>query len=173
MILKESEIDKDNIEPVLGNPYREPGKLLTVTGSSFYFIKKLTTKTGENVLMWEDSKGIFQRYENGLALFVNRSNYQRVYLIPFSSIKKITLTIIEQHNSGTFLTGLASIFSLIGFKNLFVYAKRDTALEFETNDYKGYLITNFSSFKSQKKYFKNLGLGTTLQVIEPLSQPEL
>ena len=173
MILKESEIDKDNIEPVLGKPYREPGQLLTVTGSSFYFIKKLTTETDKNVLMWEDSKGIFQHYENGLALFVNRSNYQRVYLIPFSSIKRITLQVIEQRNSSQFLKALASVFSFIGFKNLFLYAKRDTALEFETSEYKGYLITSFSSFESQKKYFKNLALGTTLQVIEPLTNPEL
>jgi len=47
MILKESEIDSDTIESVLGKPYKEPGKWFTVTGSSYYFIKELTTIDGE------------------------------------------------------------------------------------------------------------------------------
>ncbi len=134
MILKESEIEQDNIIPFLGNPYKEPGKWLTVTGSSYYFIKELTTTEGEEVLIWEDSKGIFQRYEEGLALLVNRSNYQRAVLMRSDSFRIINVFVDD--------SGL----------------HRETVLEFETTEYKGRFITSYSSFKSQAKFFRKLDL---------------
>ncbi|MBO6793332.1 MAG: hypothetical protein JJ895_05445 [Balneolaceae bacterium] len=134
MILKESEIEQDNIIPVLGNPYKEPGKWLTVTGSSYYFIKELTTSDGEEVLIWEDSKGIFQRYDDGLALLVNRSNYQRAVLMRSDSFRSINVFVDD--------TGL----------------QRETVLEIETTEYKGRFITSYSSFKSQAKFFRKLDL---------------
>ena len=107
MILKESEIDQDNIAPVLGKPYKEPGKWFTVTGSSYYFIKNLTTTEGEDVLIWEDSKGIFQRYENGLALLVNRSNYQRAVLMQTNSFVHLNLFVDESGINRETVLGLA------------------------------------------------------------------
>lgn len=136
MILKESEIDQDNIAPVLGKPYKELGKWFTVTGSSYYFIKNLTTTEGEDVLIWEDSKGIFQRYENGLALLVNRSNYQRAVLMQTDSFVHLNLFVDE--------SGI----------------NRETVLEFETTEYKGRFVTSYSSYKSQVKFFNKLGLVT-------------
>lgn len=137
MILKESEIDQDNIIPFLGKPYKEPGKLFTVTGSSYYFIKSLTTLDGEEVLIWEDSKGIFQRYEHGLALLVNRSNYQRAILIKTESIRSIQLKIARSKSA------------------------KETVLLFETDEYTGLFITNYSAYKSQVKYFEKLGVPVT------------
>ena len=134
MILKESEIDQDNIIPVLGLPYKEPGKWFTVTGSTYYFIKELTTIGGEDVLIWKDSKGIFQRYERGLVLLVNRSNYQRAILLHDDTFKRLNVYLNQKDNT------------------------RETVLEFETSEYKGRLITNYSSFKSQSKYFGKMGL---------------
>jgi hypothetical protein len=137
MILKESEIDQDNIIPFLGKPYKELGKLFTVTGSSYYFIKSLTTLDGEEVLIWEDSKGIFQRYEHGLALLVNRSNYQRAILIKTESIRSIQLKVARSKSA------------------------KETVLLFETDEYTGLFITNYSAYKSQVKYFEKLGVPVT------------
>lgn len=134
MILKESEIDQDNIEPILGKPYKEPGKWLTVTGSSYYFIKELKNTHGEEVLIWEDSKGIFQRYEKGLALLINRSNYQRAILITEESILGLNLRIEKEGNT------------------------KETVLELVTDDYNGTFVTSYSSYKSQYKYFEKMGL---------------
>ena len=77
MILKESEIDKETIHDILGKPFKDPKKWFTVTGSCYYFIKELSDNDGNDILIWEDSKGIFQHHKRGLALYVNRSNYQR------------------------------------------------------------------------------------------------
>ncbi len=133
MILKESEIDQDTINEALGKPYKEPGKWLTVTGSSYYFIKELNNNLGENVLKWEDSKGIFQRHEHGLALYINRSNYQRVILLHKDSWKRFDLYVHEDEN------------------------KKELVLDFETTHYRGRFITSYSSYKSQLKYFQKLG----------------
>lgn len=134
MILKESEIDQDNIQSILGKPYKEPGKWLTVTGSSYYFIKELKDIEGNDVLIWDDSKGIFQRHEKGLALYVNRSNYQRVILLELHSIKTINLYVEK------------------------IDRIKELVLEVESDQYRGRLIGSFSSFKSQVKYFSKMGL---------------
>ena len=81
-----------------------------------------------------DSKGIFQRYEDGLALLVNRSNYQRAVLMRSDSFRRINVFVDD--------TGL----------------HRETVLEFETTEYKGRFITSYSSFKSQAKFFRKLDL---------------
>ncbi len=133
MILKESEIDQDTINEALGKPYKEPGKWFTVTGSSYYFIKELNNNLGENVLKWEDSKGIFQRHEHGLALYINRSNYQRVILLHKDSWKSFDLYVHEDES------------------------KKELVLDFETTHYRGRFITSYSSYKSQLKYFQKLG----------------
>ena len=134
MILKESEIDQDSINEVLGKPYKEPGKWFTVKGSSYYFIKELKNNKDEEVLKWEDSKGIFQRHERGLALYVNRSNYQRVILISFDSFKSFNLELRKLEFS------------------------QETVLEFETELYRGLFTTNFSAYSSQAKFFSKIGL---------------
>jgi hypothetical protein len=134
MILKESEIDQDTINEVLGKPYKEPGKWFTVNGSSYYFIKELKNSKDEEVLKWEDSKGIFQRHEKGLALYVNRSNYQRVVLISFDSFKTFKLDLRKSEFS------------------------QETVLEFETELYRGCFTTNFFAYSSQAKFFSKMGL---------------
>ena len=80
MILKESEIgDTDLIYPILGKPYKEPGKIFTATGSSMYFVKQSLDTDGNPLpLKRDEMKGIFQRYEKGLQLFLNKSNYQNI-----------------------------------------------------------------------------------------------
>lgn len=134
MILKESEIDKDAIKAVLGKIYKEPGKWFTVSGSCYYFIKELTDLDGNEVLKWEDSKGIFQRHDDGIALYVNRSNYQRVLLMPFKTIKSLKLDLMKSE------------------------LQQETVLEFSTIFYKGKFVANYSDYQSQLKYFKKMGL---------------
>ncbi len=134
MILKESEIDKDTINSILGKPYKEPGKWFTVTGSNYYFIKQLIDYEGNSILIWEDSKGIFQRHEKGLALYVNRSNYQRVILLFFDTIQSLELKISKNETPHV------------------------TMLTFKTSTYSGEFITNFSDYNSQFKFFSKMGL---------------
>ena len=46
-------------------------------------------------LYGKTQKGIFQHHEQGLALYVNRSNYQRVVLIRFGTIETLVLNLIK------------------------------------------------------------------------------
>jgi glutaredoxin 2 len=173
MILKESEIDQDNIIPVLGKPFKEPEKLFTATGSSFYFVKEFNDLKGDSILAWEDSKAIFQRYEKGLAAYVNRSNYQRVVLLPFESFRSIHLQKQIKYRKASdfpsFLTKLAStvgaiLKSIIGIPANII--SRETILNFETDQYRGRFITSYSSFKSEVRYFEKLDLDDRLIIKE-------
>jgi hypothetical protein len=134
MILKESEIDKETIHDILGKPFKDPKKWFTVTGSCYYFIKELTDHDGNEILIWEDSKGIFQHHEQGLALYVNRSNYQRVVLIRFGTIETLVLNLIKTDIS------------------------KETTLQFKTSEYVGTFIANHSEYKSQYAYFSRMGV---------------
>lgn len=134
MILKESEIDKETINDILGKPFKDPKKWFTVTGSCYYFIKELTDHDDNEILRWEDSKGIFQHHEQGLALYVNRSNYQRVVLIHFSTIETLVLNLSKSDIS------------------------QETTLQFQTSAYVGTFIANYSEYKSQYAYFSRMGL---------------
>lgn len=148
MILKESELgDPDIIKPILGNPYKEPGKILTATGSSYFFITEISDLDGTPLpLKRENMKGIFQRYEKGLLLFLNGSNYQNAILIPRKRIVQITLSKSEvRRKGGSFIS------------KIFPYIKRELLLVIETDFFRAKMITSFSSFDSQTKYFLNLG----------------
>tara|TARA_R110000868_G_scaffold304437_30_gene565555 strand:+ start:22084 stop:22626 length:543 start_codon:yes stop_codon:yes gene_type:complete len=179
MILKESELDdQDIIRSVIGYPYKEPGKFFTATGSTIYFVKEIIDLNGAPLpLKREEMKAIYQRYEKGLMLFLTKSNYQNGILISKNSIKKITLSkimierdfrnplmvkIISQFNlvlDNTFLSVLKSIY------NLFKYSIRETVLLIETDFFKAKMITSYSSFNSQVKYFESLGLGNKIEII--------
>ena len=160
MILKESEIDQDTINEVLGKPYKEPGKWLTVTGSSYYFIKDLKNNLGEDVLKWDDSKGIFQYHDKGLALYINRSNYQRVVLLPFNEIEVVHLKVVEEKSTDQLLKIVSMMLSAIGLGSIANFDKKETVLEFKSLNYSGRFITSYSSYKSQMKYFSKMGLIT-------------
>jgi len=164
MILKESQIDPDTVRTVLGPPFKKNGKLLTATGSSFYFIRFLNNLNGESILKWEHSKAIFQRHEKGLALYINRSNYQRAVLIPEDTITEIRLLqqITARDHSDSSLAAFSELISKLTFGLIRIPAQlseKETVLEIETKAYRGRLSTNFSSYHSQKNYFSDLKLG--------------
>lgn len=173
MLLKESELDdQDIIYTILGKPYKEPGKLLTVTGSAMYFVKECTDLEGNPLPLKRDRmKAIFQRYEKGLMLLFNGSNYRNGILISEKSIQKITLTkLIEERDiwNHFFLKSLAIISDVpvLGWITfLFRYKTRETVLSIRTDFFETRMITSFSSFDSQRKYFVNLGIEDRLQII--------
>lgn len=164
MILKESQIDPDTIRKVVGEPYKENGRLLTATGSSFFFVRKLANHDDESILRWEDSKAIFQRHTNGLALYVNRSNYQRVILIKSESIREIRLIryLREHQPAGTFLPFISGSIKKITLGLIRIpttISHKETVLEIATDEYNGSFYTSYSSFNEQRQYFSKLGLG--------------
>lgn len=91
MLLKERDIDPDIISPILGKPYKHPGRLLTVTGSGSFFLKELLDSDSSPLDIPDGMKGIIQRYEKGLLVLLNRSNVQKAVLLPFHTIEKITV----------------------------------------------------------------------------------
>ena len=171
MILKESELDdSDIIRPIIGKPYKEPGKLLTATGSTIYFVKELTDLEGNPLpLKKEEMKAIFQRYEKGMILYLTKSNYQNAILISEKSVKKITLfkNIEERAFTNKLLLKCLLIISdlpiLGSIAKLFIYKARETILRIETDFFKAKMITSFSSFDSQFKYFSLLGYGNKIE----------
>ncbi len=172
MILKESELDdQDIIRPILGKPYKELGKLLTVTGSTIYFVKEITDLDGNPLpLKRDDMKAIFQRYEKGLMLFLTKSNYQNGLLIANQKLLKIILSKhVEERElwNNFFMKSLAIISDLpvLGLiVKLFRYKVRETVLIIETDFFKAKMITSFSSFDSQVKYFDKLDLKNKLEI---------
>ncbi len=162
MVLKESELDdEDIIYPILGKPYKESGKLLTATGSSMFFIRKATDLEGNPLpLKREDMKGIFQRYEKGLILYLNRSNYRNAILINYDSIKRIKLSKrIEKWDVGESL--VQKLLALI-----FKYKIRESVLVLETDSIHAELYTSLSSFESIKNYFSSLNSADRFEVVE-------
>lgn len=174
MILKESEIgDKDIIEPVLGKPFKEPGKLLTATGSSYFFIKEISDLEGNPLpLKRENMKGIFQRYEKGFLLLLNGSNYQNAILIPEEKLTSITLSkIIEERQYANSLIFKAilhiSRIPIISYLMMAVrYKARETQVSFKTDLIKAKMYTSFSSFDNLVRYFSHLNSSGKLKVIQ-------
>lgn len=179
MILKESDIgDDDIIHPILGKPYKEPGKLITVTGSAFYFIRKCSDLSGNPLpLKRDDMRGIFQRYEKGLLFYLNKSNYQNAILIDYESISKISVinnVQLNEHYSriprlflyAVQITPLKNIINIIE-KLLKAQSIKETLVLIETKQYSFSLYTSHSSFNEQVKYFSALELGDKLEVIYP------
>lgn len=175
MLLKESELDDlDIIRPILGSPYKESGKLLTVTGSTIYFTKECTDLEGNPLsLKRKEMKAIFQRYEKGLMLFFTKSNYQNAILISKKDIKSIKLykNIVKRPLLNNMVLKVLLLLSTIPilrfFALLFIYKTRETVLEIETHFFRAKMITSYSSFNSQVKYFSNLELADRLQISLP------
>ena len=179
MILKESEIGDDDItQPILGKPYKEPGKLFTVTGSAFYFIRKCCDLDRNPLsLKRADMRGIFQRYEKGLLLYLNKSNYRNAILIDYNSISKISVINNVQLNEHhyeiprpfLFAINIIPLKTIVNFivKLLKSQLIKETLVLLETNQYSFTLYTSHSSFNEQVKYFTALELGDKLEVIYP------
>lgn len=172
MILKESDLDDfDIIRPILGKPYKEAGKLFTITGSTIYFLKSFTDLDDHPIqLKREEMKAIFQRYEKGLFLYLTKSNYQNGVLIPSESLKKITLykNVEKRPIPYPFLITILNTFSTIPILKFLVKAYtfkvNEMVLELETESIKAKMICSYSSFESQVKYFNKLGYKDKIHV---------
>ncbi len=174
MLLKESELDDlDIIQPILGKPYKEPGKLLTVTGSTIYFVKEANDLAGNPLpLKRDEMKAIFQRYEKGLMLFFTKSNYQNALLLDYESIEKISLKkgaeIIKKWFNPimSFLLEIGMSLSKARYFGLGLgYQIQETVLTIKTKDYRIEMYTNGFSFESQVKYFNKLNLDKKSEII--------
>ncbi|MFV1884855.1 MAG: hypothetical protein ACMZ7B_10230 [Balneola sp.] len=182
MILKESEIgDKDIIEPILGKPYKEPEKLLTATGSSYFFVEEITDLNGNPLSLKRDKmKGIFQRYEKGLLLFLNGSNYQNAILIDYDSIKKLIL-IKGKESVSVWKSPILAFLVQRGFTfkhtRKFIpglgFRLKETELFVLTNKYRIRMTTNGFSYSSQLKYFSKLKLGSKFESVDSEKKPEI
>lgn len=174
MILKESELDdEDIIYPILGKPYKEPGKLLTATGSSMFFVREATDPEGNPLpLKREEMKGIFQKYEKGLMLYLNKSNYQNAILISYDSVKRISLIQYLEERKVPSELFLKIFFAIPNnpisrfMYRMYRYKTRETLLEIETNYFKAKLATSYSSFSTSEKYFSSLDCADRFQVVE-------
>lgn len=173
MLLKESQLDNpDNIIPILGKPYKESGKLLTVTGSSIYFLRECTDLKGNPLPLKRDQmKAIFQRYEKGLFLLLNGSNYRNGILISTNTLKKIMLSKHSEERSSwnnlsfRIFSKFADLPILGWLTKLFRYKLRETHLDIETDFFKAKMITSYSSFESQVDYFNKLGISDKVEII--------
>ena len=83
--------DQDIVQAYLGNPFKEPGKLLTVTGSGGYFIEDLTLSNTLSTDIPEDAKATIQRYENGIFVLFNKSNKQYGIMLAWNDIAFLEL----------------------------------------------------------------------------------
>ena len=83
--------DLDIVQSYLGNPFKEPGKLLTVTGSGGYFIENLTLPNTLSTDIPEDAKATIQRYENGIFVLFNKSNRQYGVMLAWDDIVSLEL----------------------------------------------------------------------------------
>ena len=162
MLLKERDIDPDIISPILGKPYKQLGRLLTVTGSGSFFLKKLLDSNSSPLDIPEDMKGIIQRYEKGLLVLLNRSNIQKAVLLPFHTIKKITIEkgkefirpnhkyafqMVTKANQslGLPVKWIAALFGL--------YKIEDSRLIIQTSEYYLSMVIPRSSVSSFSNYF--------------------
>lgn len=173
MLLKESELDdQDIIQPILGKPYKEPGKFLTVTGSTIYFVRECADLKGNPIpLKRAEMKAIFQRYEKGLMLFFTKSNYQNAILLDYESIESIQLKKGKETVSAwssPILTILVKMgFTIKSLRYFFFglgFRVEETELTVRTKDYYIRMETNGFSFNSQVNYFNNLDLGEKLNL---------
>jgi hypothetical protein len=83
--------DQDIVQAYLGNPFKEPGKLLTVTGSGGYFIEDLTLPNTLSTVIPENAKATIQRYENGIFVLFNKSNRQYGIMLAWNDIVSLEL----------------------------------------------------------------------------------
>jgi hypothetical protein len=83
--------DLDIVQAYLGNPFKEPGKLLTVTGSGGYFIEDVTLPNTLSTDIPEDAKATIQRYENGIFVLFNKSNRQYGIMLAWNDMVSLEL----------------------------------------------------------------------------------
>ena len=162
MLLNERDIDPDIITPILGKPYRKPGKLITATGSCTFFLKKFLNSDGSTIPVPDNMKGIIQRYEKGLMVMLNKSNTQKAVLLPYPTIQEVTLEIgkevinpkyhltFRMINKANQIIGLPIKWIALLFGILKV---EDSFLHIKTNEYSLSVLVHKSNVRSLTKYF--------------------
>jgi hypothetical protein len=90
---KESEIlDTDFIYSLLGRPYKDPNRLLSVSGSGGYFIEDIELEDSTLAPIPDDAKANIQRYDKGLLIAFNKSNRLYGLAVFWEEINKIQLS---------------------------------------------------------------------------------
>lgn len=84
--------DIDVVQAYLGKPFKESGKLLTITGSGGYFIKDLTLPNTISKQVPQDAKATIQRYEKGIFILFNRSTRQYGIMLNWDEIDSVELS---------------------------------------------------------------------------------
>tara|TARA_B100000963_G_scaffold298979_1_gene270880 strand:+ start:316 stop:840 length:525 start_codon:yes stop_codon:yes gene_type:complete len=89
----ESELlDSDYIYSLLGSPFRDNTRLLTISGSGGYFIDRIVSGDSFLAHIPDDAKANIQRREKGLLIAFNKSNRLYGISLEWNEIDQITLT---------------------------------------------------------------------------------
>jgi hypothetical protein len=83
--------DAKFVQAYLGRPFKESGKVFTVTGSGGYFIEDLSLPNTLSTDIPEDAKATIQRYEKGLFVLFNKSTKQYGIMLAWSDIASLEL----------------------------------------------------------------------------------
>ena len=88
----ESELlDTDYIYSLLGSPFKDNTRLLTVSGSGGYFIDRIVSGNSSLARIPDDAKANIQRCEKGLLIAFNKSNRLYGISLEWNEIDQITL----------------------------------------------------------------------------------
>ena len=94
----ESELlDTDYIYSLLGSPFKDNTRLLTVSGSGGYFIDRIVSGNSSLARIPDDAKANIQRCEKGLLIAFNKSNRLYGISLEWNEIDQITLKKGKEH----------------------------------------------------------------------------
>ena len=84
-------LDSDYVHSLLGSPFKDASRLLTVSGSGGYFIGRIVSGNISLARIPDDAKANIQRYEKGLLIAFNKSNRLYGITLEWSEIEHIKL----------------------------------------------------------------------------------
>jgi hypothetical protein len=134
------------------------------SGSNLYHIIRIETNSSQYSDLFSESRCNFEKYPNGLLLWINKRQKIINIAVSYKEIQEIKLTegkIITsvRNNLLTFLLRLFRIpihkLKFIPFWFLYYKSKEAFLLDFKTNDFYIQLKSNGFNFKEEKKYFND------------------
>jgi len=152
------EILEHKLDQIIGRPVNSG-----IRGTTPYFIKELRSEELPEFLTLEDSKGIFQLFENGLLMRVFKSSNNHSIAISFNSLQKLSLIkgkeMINPRMYSLFWLLLklgVSIDKARYFGGWNEYRIDETKLILEADNFYCRMICSGLSFNSQARFFESL-----------------
>ena len=163
--------DLDIVKAYLGNPFKEPGKLLTVTGSGGYFIEDLTLPNTLSTDIPEDATATIQRYDNGIFVLFNKYTKQYGIMLAWNDI-----TFLELREGKSYYKPIPFLpmWWLLKFgvkqniaRTIGIFGEhRQEPLQLRINlgTHRIYLYSNGFSFTEKRAYFKSMSTLITVTI---------